>query len=70
LGDESILALGPESDLTFALYDQGRITLSQHIGNVDDLETLAFLQKLLSIFSGSRRDDLPASLPAMLIRAF
>lgn len=44
LGDESILALGPESDLTFALYDQGRTTPSQHIGNVDDLETLAFLQ--------------------------
>ncbi|MCK5827126.1 carbamoyltransferase HypF [Candidatus Bipolaricaulota bacterium] len=44
LGDESILALGPESDLTFALYDQGRITPSQHIGNVDDLETLVFLQ--------------------------
>jgi len=45
LGDESILALGPESDLTFALYDQGRITPSQHIGNVDDLETLEFLQE-------------------------
>lgn len=44
LGDESILALGPESDLTFALYDRGRVTLSQHIGNVDDLETLAFLR--------------------------
>lgn len=44
LGAESILALGPESDLTFALYDRGKITLSQHIGNVDDLETLAFLR--------------------------
>ena len=44
LGEESILALGPESDLTFALYDKGRITPSQHIGNVDDLETLAFLK--------------------------
>jgi len=45
LGNESILALGPESDLTFALYDRGRVTLSQHIGNVDDLDTLAFLQE-------------------------
>lgn len=45
LGDESILALGPESDLTFALYDRGRVTLSQHIGNVNDLDTLAFLKK-------------------------
>ncbi|MBU1048823.1 carbamoyltransferase HypF [Candidatus Bipolaricaulota bacterium] len=45
LGGESILALGPESDLTFALYDRGRVTLSQHIGNVDDLDTLAYLQE-------------------------
>lgn len=45
LGNESILALGPESDLAFALYDRGKITLSQHIGNVDDLDTLAFLQE-------------------------
>ena len=44
LGDEPILALGPESDLTFALYDRGRVTPSQHIGNVDDLDTLAFLR--------------------------
>jgi len=44
LGDDPILALGPESDLTFTLYDRGRLTLSQHIGNVDDLETLAFLR--------------------------
>ena len=44
IGDEPILALGAESDLTFALYDRRRITLSQHIGNVDDLETLTFLR--------------------------
>ena len=47
LGTEPILALGPESDLAFALYDRGQITLSQHIGNVDDLETLAFLREAI-----------------------
>ena len=41
----SILATGPESDLTFALYDGRRATLSQHIGTVDDLETYAFFQE-------------------------
>jgi hydrogenase maturation protein HypF len=45
LGGESILALGPESDLAFALYDRGWVTASQHIGNVDDLETLDFLHE-------------------------
>lgn len=45
LGDESILAVGAESDLTFALYDEGRLTPSQHIGTVDDLETLVFLRE-------------------------
>lgn len=47
LGDDVILALGPESDLTFALYCDGRITPSQHIGNVDDLETRAFLREAI-----------------------
>ena len=63
LGTESILALGPESDLTFALYDQGRITPSQHIGNVDDLETLAFLQnavKHLQQITKTRRPSIIA----------
>jgi len=47
LGDEAILALGPESDLTFALYSDGRMTPSQHIGTVDDLETLSFLREAI-----------------------
>jgi hydrogenase maturation protein HypF len=47
LGTNSVLALGPESDVTFALYDRSRITLSQHIGTVDDVETLAYLQDAL-----------------------
>ena len=43
LGDEPILALGPETGLTFALYADGRVTPSQHIGSVDNLETYGFL---------------------------
>jgi len=60
LGEEPILALGPESDLTFALYDRGQITLSQHIGNVDDLETLAFLREAIEHLSRITRGKSPA----------
>ena len=59
LGDAPILALGPESDLTFALYDRGRITLSQHIGTVDDLETLSFLESAIEHLRGITRGALP-----------
>ncbi len=51
LGAEPILALGAESDLAFAVYDRGQITLSQHIGNVDDLETLTFLRESIDHLS-------------------
>jgi len=44
LGREGILALGPETGLTFALYANGEVTPSQHIGSVDDLETFEFLR--------------------------
>jgi len=47
LGDEPILALGPESDLTFAIYADGATTPSQHIGSVDDVETLGFLDEAI-----------------------
>jgi hydrogenase maturation protein HypF len=47
MGDEPILALGPESDLTFTLYADGAATVSQHIGTVDDLETIAFLREAI-----------------------
>ncbi len=47
LGEKPILALGPESDLTFALYDRKQVTLSQHIGNVDDLQTLDYLNEAI-----------------------
>lgn len=48
LGPEPILALGPESDLAFALYFDGRVTMSQHIGTVDDLDTFAFLKDAIA----------------------
>jgi len=60
LGDDPILALGPESDLTFALYDRGQITLSQHIGNADDLETLGFLREAVEHLSRITRARSPA----------
>ncbi len=45
LGREPILALGPETGLTFALYDAGGLTMSQHIGSVDNLETYGYLEE-------------------------
>ncbi len=60
LGDESILALGPETDLTFALYDRGRVTLSQHIGNVDDVDTFAFLQQAVAHLQRITRARVPS----------
>jgi len=47
LGEERILALGPETGLTFGLYANGAVTLSQHIGSVDDLETDTFLAEAI-----------------------
>jgi len=58
LGDSALLALGPETGVTFAVYDHGAITLSQHIGSVDNLETFEFLLQAvdhLQRLSGSRR---------------
>lgn len=47
LGEAPVLALGPESDLTFAVYVDGATTVSQHIGTVDDLETIAYLEEAI-----------------------
>ncbi|MDD5219397.1 MAG: carbamoyltransferase HypF [Candidatus Bipolaricaulis sp.] len=44
LGVEPILALGPETGIAFAVYGAGELTMSQHIGSVDNLETYAFLK--------------------------
>jgi hydrogenase maturation protein HypF len=48
LGAEAILALGPETGVTFALYDKGTLTLSQHIGSVDNLESFEFLKQAVA----------------------
>ena len=44
LGRDALLALGPETGLTFALYGGGAITMSQHVGSVNNLESLEFLR--------------------------
>jgi len=63
LGEERILALGPETGLTFALYAKGSLTMSQHVGSVDDLETYEFLRTAidhLERLTGFRRPDVVA----------
>ena len=44
LGAETILATGPETGVTFALYEAGSLIVSQHIGSVDNLDTYAFFR--------------------------
>jgi len=51
LGEDPILALGPETDVTFAIYARGAVTLSQHIGSVDNLETYAYLRQAVDHLS-------------------
>jgi len=60
LGSESILALGAESDLTFALYDRSLLTVSQHIGTVDDPDTLQFLREAITHLSELTRARPPS----------
>ncbi len=50
LGEEPLLALGGDLNVTFALYSRGKIFLSQHIGNTEELETLEFLREALDHF--------------------
>jgi len=53
MGSDRVLALGPETGLTFALYDgDGKATLSQHIGSVNDLETYEFLREAIAHLQG------------------
>ncbi|MGQ9602484.1 MAG: carbamoyltransferase HypF [Candidatus Bipolaricaulia bacterium] len=47
LGVEPLLALGAELNNTFTLSIDGRCYLSQHIGHVDDPETLQFLREAI-----------------------
>ncbi len=50
LGPEPILALGGDLNVTFALYSRGKVFLSQHIGNTEELETLEFLEEAVAHF--------------------
>lgn len=50
LGPEPLLALGADLNVAFALYHQGKAYLSQHIGNVEHLETEEFLLGALAHF--------------------
>ncbi len=45
LGNERILGLGGEFGNTVAVYKDGNCYLSQHIGDVDNMETLNFLKE-------------------------
>ena len=47
LGEEPLLALGAELNVTVGLYHRGKAFLSQHIGNVEHLETEEFLREAL-----------------------
>lgn len=47
LGEVPILAVGPETDLAFSVYADRRVTLSQHIGAVDNLETYTFFEEAI-----------------------
>ncbi|MFH1609011.1 MAG: carbamoyltransferase HypF, partial [Candidatus Bipolaricaulota bacterium] len=44
LGDEPLLALGGDLNVTLAVYVRGKAFLSQHIGNTEHLDTLEFLR--------------------------
>jgi hydrogenase maturation protein HypF len=59
LGSEPILALGAETDLAFAIYADRSVALSQHIGNVDDLETYSFFTKSIDHLYRLLRPPLP-----------
>ena len=48
LGEEPMLALGAELNVAFAIYHRGKAFLSQHIGNVEHLETQGFLGEALA----------------------
>lgn len=47
LGEEPLLALGAELNVTFAVYHRGKAYLSQHIGNVEHVDTQEFLREAL-----------------------
>jgi len=47
LGDRPVLALGGETDVAVALYHHRHVVFSQHIGSVDNPDTLEFLHEAI-----------------------
>ncbi len=70
LGEEPLLALGGDLNVTFALYARGKIFLSQHIGNTEELETLEFLREALDHFLRLLGLSLPRKIACDLHPAF
>jgi len=66
LGSETILALGPETDLTFTIYENGMATPSQHIGSVDNIETIEFLREAIEHLYRITRAQMPEILASDL----
>ncbi len=62
LGEEPILALGAEFDNTIALYDDGNCYVSQHIGDVDNLETLNFLKDTIDHLTNITSIEVPEKI--------
>ncbi|MFN3346690.1 MAG: carbamoyltransferase HypF, partial [Candidatus Bipolaricaulaceae bacterium] len=50
LGEEPLLAVGGDLNVTFAICTRGKVFLSQHIGNTEEIETLEFLKEALAHF--------------------
>ncbi len=62
LGEDPILALGAEFDNTIALYDDGNCYVSQHIGDVDNLETLDFLKETINHLTNITSIEVPEKI--------
>lgn len=62
LGSEPILGLGAEFDNTITLYDKGNCYVSQHIGDVDNLETLEFLKETIEHLKSITNIELPVKI--------
>ncbi|MCD6320730.1 carbamoyltransferase HypF, partial [Candidatus Bipolaricaulota bacterium] len=70
LGEEPMLALGAELNVTFALYHRKKVFLSQHIGNVEYLETQGFLREAIAHLLKITRAPMPKILVCDLHPAF
>ena len=70
LGEEPMLALGAELNVTFALYHRKKVFLSQHIGNVEYLETQGFLREAIAHLLKITRAPMPQILVCDLHPAF